>query len=104
MNPFRYGEIVTKSDFCARPALAKRLRGYLESEHNSVILGERRTGKTSLIVESVRRLRGLRLLYAQFWAVKSVPGGFGRASSSFRETSPRSIGQIRNCLRTGKRL
>jgi hypothetical protein len=72
MNPFRYGEVVTKSDFCARPALAKRLRGYLESGHNSVILGERRTGKTSLIVESVRRLRGLRLLYAQFWAVKSV--------------------------------
>ncbi len=31
MNPFRYGEIVTKSDFCARPVLGKRLRGYLES-------------------------------------------------------------------------
>ena len=72
MNPFRYGEVVTKSDFCARPTLVKRLRGHLESGHNSVILGERRTGKTSLIVESVRRLRGLRLLYAQFWAVKSV--------------------------------
>lgn len=72
MNPFRYGEVVTKSDFCARPELVKRLRSHLEAGHNSVVLGERRTGKTSLIVESVRRLRGLRLLYAQFWAVKSV--------------------------------
>ena len=72
MNPFRYGEVVTKSDFCARPELIKRLRSHLEAGHNSVILGERRTGKTSLIFESVRRLRGLRLLYAQFWAVKSV--------------------------------
>jgi len=72
MNPFRYGEVVTKSNFCARPTLVKRLCSYFESGHNAVILGERRTGKTSLMMESVRRLRGLRLLYAQFWAVKSV--------------------------------
>jgi len=72
MNPFRYGEVVTKADFCARPTLVKRLRDYLEAGHNAVVLGERRTGKTSLIVESARRSRGLRLLYAQFWAVKSV--------------------------------
>ncbi len=62
MNPFRYGEDVTKSDFCARPTHVKRLRGYLESGHKVVVLGERRTGKTSLIVESARWLRGLRLL------------------------------------------
>lgn len=71
-NPFRYGEIVTQTDFCTRTKLVTRLRGYLEGGHNAVLIGERRTGKTSLIHESVRRTRGLRLIYAQFWAVKSV--------------------------------
>jgi hypothetical protein len=72
MNPFRYGEVVTKGEFCSRPDLVRRLRGYLEGGHNGVVMGERRTGKTSLIHESARRIRGLRLVYAQFWAVKSI--------------------------------
>lgn len=71
-NPFRFGEVVQKEEFCTRPQLVKRLRDYLGGGHNSVVLGERRTGKTSLIYESSRRIRGMRLIYAQFWAVKSV--------------------------------
>ncbi len=72
MNPFSFGKVVTQSDFCERPGLVKQLRTGLESGQNCVLLGERRTGKTSLIHESVRRLRSFRLLYAQFWAVKSI--------------------------------
>lgn len=71
-NPFRYGEVVTQDDFCTRTKLVARLRDYLAGGHNAVLIGERRTGKTSLIHEAVRRQRGLRLVYAQFWAVKSV--------------------------------
>ena len=71
-NPFRFGEVVTKAEFCARPDLVERLRGYIDGGHNAVVLGERRTGKTSLIHESALGIRGLRLIYAQFWAVKSV--------------------------------
>lgn len=71
-NPFRYGEVVTQDDFCTRTKLVTRLRDYLAGGHNAVLIGERRTGKTSLIHESARRIRGLRLISAQFWAVKSV--------------------------------
>lgn len=71
-NPFRFGEVVTQDDFCTRTKLVTRLRDYLAAGHNAVLIGERRTGKTSLIHESARRERGLRLIYAQFWAVKSV--------------------------------
>jgi AAA+ ATPase superfamily predicted ATPase len=72
MNPFLYGEVVTGRDFCDRPELVGRLRRRLESGRNTAIVGERRTGKTSLIHETVRRIRGLRLVHAQLWAVKSI--------------------------------
>ena len=72
MNPFRYGEVVTGKDFCRRPVLVSQLRQRLESGRNTAIVGERRTGKTSLIHETARRIRGLRLMHAQLWAVKSV--------------------------------
>lgn len=72
MNPFRYGEVVTGKDFCDRPELVGRLRRRLESGRNTAIVGERRTGKTSLIHETARRIRGLRLVHAQLWAVKSI--------------------------------
>ena len=72
MNPFRYGEVVTAEDFCPRPELLASVRERLDACHKTAILGERRTGKTSLIHEAVRRTRGLRLVYAQLWAVKSI--------------------------------
>jgi hypothetical protein len=72
MNPFRYGEVVTGRDFCDRPDLISQLRQRLKSGRNTAIVGERRTGKTSLIHETARRIRGLRLVHAQLWAVKSI--------------------------------
>jgi len=72
MNPFRYGEVVVDKDFCPRPELLAALREHIEASRKVVVLGERRTGKTSLIFEAARRMSGLRMIYAQLWAVKSV--------------------------------
>lgn len=72
MNPFRYGEVVTGSDFCNRPGLVSTLRKHIESGHKVVLVGARRTGKTSLVHETVRRIRGMRLIHVQLWAVKSI--------------------------------
>jgi hypothetical protein len=72
MNPFQFGKVVTGQDFCTRPALVDALRSCIEDGHNIAVLGERRTGKTSLIFETARKIRGLRLIYAQLWAVNSV--------------------------------
>lgn len=72
MNPFRYGEVVVDEDFCPRPELLASLREHMADSHKVVILGERRTGKTSLIFEAARHTKGLRMVYAQLWAVKSI--------------------------------
>lgn len=103
-NPFRYGEVVTQEDFCTRAKLVTRLRDYLAAGHNAVLIGERRTGKTSLIQESARRQRGLRLIYAQFWAVKSVADVANRllrgissmqAKGSWLERVGKTLGHLR---------
>jgi hypothetical protein len=72
MNPFRYGEVVVDDDFCSRPELLRVLGEHIRASHKIALMGERRTGKTSLVFEAARRKRGVRLVYAQLWAVKSV--------------------------------
>ena len=71
-NPFRFGEIVRESSFCPRPELTKSLREIISGGHNAVVLGERRTGKTSLLLETAGRIRGMRVIYAQLWGVATL--------------------------------
>jgi hypothetical protein len=99
MNPFRYGEVVTGDDFCRRPELVKQLRQRLESGRNTAVIGERRTGKTSLIHETARRIRGLRLAHAQLWAVKSVDDVAQRLIDAVVTIQHRRSSMIENVVR-----
>ena len=72
MNPFKYGCIVEGHYFCARPELSRQLADYIESGQNIVIQGERRIGKSSLVANTVRGMRGYRMLYADFMDVRTV--------------------------------
>lgn len=72
MNPFRYGQVVTKRDYCPRPGPEKVLRSCLESRQNIVIDGERRVGKTSMVCETVRKEKKWLLLYIDLLQIKSV--------------------------------
>jgi hypothetical protein len=71
MNPFKYGQVVRAGDFCPRPRLLKDLQGFIKSGQNILIQGERRTGKTSLIFEALRRLRKRNIVYSDLLEVKS---------------------------------
>ena len=70
MNPFKYGCTVEGDCFCRRPKLAKRLKEYIKSGQNVVIQGERRMGKTSLVLETVRGMKGVALYHADFLFVR----------------------------------
>ena len=72
MNPFKYGRIVSGSDFCGREQLLKQIIGHIKSSQNIVIQGERRIGKTSAIYEAIQRCRGAKLLYADLMGIKST--------------------------------
>ena len=71
MNPFKYGSIVVGSDFCGRKDLLKQIAGYMEASQNIVVLGERRIGKSSLVYEAIRKLKGTGVLYIDLLGVKS---------------------------------
>jgi hypothetical protein len=71
VNPFKYGSIVLGRDFCGRKDLLKQIAGYMEASQNIVVLGERRIGKSSLVYEAVRKLKGTGLLYIDLLGIKS---------------------------------
>ncbi|MBC2744966.1 MAG: ATP-binding protein [Desulfosarcina sp.] len=71
MNPFKYGQIVKGSDFCRRPELEKNLANQIRRGQNVYIQGERRTGKSSLVWETVRRLKKPRIVYIDLLETKT---------------------------------
>lgn len=72
MNPFKYGQVVGGSDFCARPDLEETVAKHIESNQNIHVTGERRTGKTSLVLETVHRLKKTKLVHIDLFQVKSA--------------------------------
>lgn len=72
MNPFRYGCVVAGDNFCPRPKLQRQLKELIKSGQNVVVQGPRRMGKTSLVCETVKSMRGMRLLYVDLFCVRTI--------------------------------
>ena len=72
MNPFKYGCAVGGEHFCSRPKLERQLRSYILSGQNVVMQGERRMGKTSLVLETMRKARGISLIHADLLCVRDT--------------------------------
>ena len=71
-NPFRYGCVVAGENFCPRREIQRQLRELIRSGQNVVIQGPRRMGKTSLVGETVRSIRGMRLVYVDLFCVRTA--------------------------------
>jgi AAA+ ATPase superfamily predicted ATPase len=72
MNPFRYGRIVDKAYYCSRPELEKKLQSHINSCQNTYIEGERRTGKTSLIFQTIQHAKSKWIVYIDLLEVRTV--------------------------------
>jgi len=70
-NPFRFGQVVEKDAYCPRTALERRLSSRIERGQNTVVLGNRRVGKTSLICNVASRRRTHKVWYVDFLGIKS---------------------------------
>lgn len=88
-NPFKYGCAVSGEHFCARTRAERDIRGFVKSGQHVFVQGERRMGKTSLVREAIRRIRGERLVYIDLYYIGSrsdlcrrIVEGVGRANSS----------------------
>jgi len=71
-NPFKYGQIVTGSDFCPRPELIRQLEEHIKSGQNMVVYGERRVGKSSAVYRAALNSKPRRPLLIDFMGVKST--------------------------------
>ena len=71
MSPFKYGCTVSDEFFCPRPDLEKRLAGHIKSGQHVAVVGPRRTGKSSLVLETARKAKGYALFHVDFLDVRS---------------------------------
>ncbi|MEO0510002.1 MAG: ATP-binding protein [Verrucomicrobiota bacterium] len=72
-NPFHYTSLVSEDAAAPRPDLETALLTYFKSRQNLLVQGPRRTGKTSLIVDTFRRLEEKKkcwLVEADFFGVQ----------------------------------
>jgi hypothetical protein len=83
MNPFVYGRVVSKREFCPRPHLEAQLKSHILANQNVLIEGERRVGKTSLIFETIRKMDKCRLLYIDLLEIKDADELCRRMIKSF---------------------
>jgi len=72
MNPFRYGSTVAGDHFCTRPELQATIAKHVQASQNIHIEGDRRTGKTSLVLQVCSALKEARLLHVDLMLVKNV--------------------------------
>lgn len=71
-NPFTFGRVVYGKDYCPRPEHEALLRQSIESGHNAAVIGQRRVGKTSIILRTANALTKQHLLYVDLLAVNTV--------------------------------
>jgi uncharacterized protein len=72
MNPFTYGRVVSRKNYCSRPELEAKLRQRLLAVQNTYLEGERRTGKTSLVIQTVAGMASKRLVYVDLLEVRTI--------------------------------
>ena len=70
-RPFQYGCVVTGNAFCPRPALQTKLARDIRDGQNTFLVGERRTGKTSLIFATAAALPDCRMLYVDLLNIRT---------------------------------
>ena len=72
MLPFRMGMRVSGEEFCGRRRDLAALREYMRSSGRVYVVGERRIGKTSLVFEALRTIRGTHVVDVDLLAIKTV--------------------------------
>jgi len=71
-NPFRYGQIVDKENFCNREQELKDIKRAIENGYSFWIYSPRRFGKTSLINRAFSETKNIKTLYLDLYNIQSL--------------------------------
>lgn len=99
MNPFRFGSPVAGDHFVGREKIVRQVIDSVKSGQNLVLFGERRQGKTSILLEAARRAEALHL-WVDFNLVQDEADLIGRLRNGLHElirSSPMSV-RLRDLL------
>lgn len=103
MVPFKYGMVVDGENYCPRPELKRQFSKLIESGLNVVVQGERRMGKTSFVRETIKSMRGVKLVYIDLYCVKTIEEFCQRAVAAVAALD-RSAGFLRRTAQLIARL
>lgn len=91
-NPFRYGELVSREDYCPRPAQERAFAEVVMSGQNSAVVGDALCGKSSFVCSVGRQCFGDRFLRVDLSGILDSEGFSDRLvrafSSSIRDLDP----------------
>jgi uncharacterized protein len=99
MNPFRFGSPVAGDHFVGREKIVRQVIDSLKTGQNLVLFGERRQGKTSILLEAARRAEALHL-WVDFNLVQDEADLVGRLRNGLQglvRSSPISV-RLRDLL------
>lgn len=103
MKPFEYGCVVRGEMFCPRPGFEAELKRYMENGQNVVVFGERRIGKTSLIMSAFSQTKDCKLIYVDLLNIRTISDFCDRVASAAARMS-RSRGMTERVMRFLGRL
>mgnify|MGYP001598682711 CR=1 FL=1 len=86
-NPFHFGKAVSGADFCPRPKLEAALREKLRAVQNTLVQGDRRMGKTSLIRRASQNLPGYHEIYVDLFGVRTIDAVVKRFATAIAEAN-----------------
>jgi len=92
MNPFRYGCVVSGASFCERTDLEEAIVDYANRGQNIVVYGERRIGKTSLVLHALASSKcKKKCLYIDLYGVRDINDIVHRVVRAINNLSNRQI-------------
>ena len=94
MNPFRFGSPVAGEHFVGREKMVRQVVGSVKTGQNLVLFGERRQGKTSILLEASRRAEVLHL-WVDLNLIKDEADLVGRLRSGLHELIRSSSKSVR---------
>ena len=71
-NPFRFGEIVERENFCNRKEELKAIREAIKNRYSFWLFSPRRFGKTSLILKSFKEIKSVKTIYFDLYNVQTL--------------------------------
>ena len=71
-NPFVFGKVVNKKNFCNRKEEIKQLKEYINNTFSVWLFAPRRYGKTSLIKQVFKETKKIKTIYFDLYNIQSL--------------------------------